>query len=382
MTIAKKQVKGLGSVYYDASKKRWVGAIEIGQSGNRKRKRFTGKTQSDVVSKMKRYSAVMPVNNTSPNDILFSEFGIAYLENYKKIKLKPTSWGRDYAVLSNNILPRIGNYQLSKISSDVIQVKLINDIIMQGYSYSTTHKVYVLTNEIFKHALKKGLIGSNPCKVVEVPKRTNFRVKKKPIRVFTDEEIQMFTNYVLNHPRILNGKYLVSMIYTGLRVGEAAALTWNDIDFKNKVITVNKNIEIAYDTIVDGKPCKRIIQQDSTKTKETRKVFMTKSACKYLKEIHDSRRAYPEDYITLSQKEVSPAILEGTYRHICKAAGIPNPLGIHTLRHTCASLLIRNNVDIKIVSEMLGHSSVAFTYDTYVHIIEEHAKNVIEELDI
>ena len=71
-----------------------------------------------------------------------------------------------------------------------------------------------------------------------------------------------------------------------------------------------------------------------------------------------------------------------TYTFICKRAKIDNHQGVHTLRHTCASLLIRKGVDIKIISEMLGHKDVAFTYNTYVHLIEEEKAKTINQLDI
>jgi len=69
------------------------------------------------------------------------------------------------------------------------------------------------------------------------------------------------------------------------------------------------------------------------------------------------------------------------YRRICQRAGIENPLGIHTLRHTFASMLIRKEVDIKAVSEILGHTSVSFTYNTYVHLIEEQKSAAVAKLD-
>lgn len=74
--------------------------------------------------------------------------------------------------------------------------------------------------------------------------------------------------------------------------------------------------------------------------------------------------------------------MRNSYLGICKKANIDNPQGLHTLRHTFASLMIRKGIDIKIISEMLGHSSVSFTYNTYVHLIEEEKAKVISQLEV
>ena len=73
--------------------------------------------------------------------------------------------------------------------------------------------------------------------------------------------------------------------------------------------------------------------------------------------------------------------ISDAYTNIAKTAGIEHPLGIHTLRHTFASLLIKKGVDIKIVSDILGHKDVAFTYNTYVHILEEQKVQAMSLLD-
>ena len=73
--------------------------------------------------------------------------------------------------------------------------------------------------------------------------------------------------------------------------------------------------------------------------------------------------------------------LSDSYTNIAKTAGIENPLGVHTLRHTFASLLIKKGVDIKIVSDILGHKDVSFTYNIYVHILEEQKTQAMSLLD-
>ena len=78
---------------------------------------------------------------------------------------------------------------------------------------------------------------------------------------------------------------------------------------------------------------------------------------------------------------ISVDVISNAYTNIAKAANINNPLGIHTLRHTFASLLIKKGVDIKIVSDILGHKDVSFTYNIYVHILEEQKTQAMSLLN-
>lgn len=155
------------------------------------------------------------------------------------------------------------------------------------------------------------------------------------------------------------------------------ALKWKDVDLDNGFLRIHSNSVAAY---VDNK--RQILIQDSTKTKKSRIVHLTKSAKECYQEIRQAFNPTPEDYVFTTRNSRDTNRAMNTYEFICKRAGISDPQGVHTLRHTCASLLIRKGVDIKIISEMLGHSSVSFTYNTYIHLLEEEKAKTIGELDI
>lgn len=385
-----RKVKNLGTIYYDNSKNQWIGQIEIGkyENGRSKYKRFLGDSQNSVIDKMREYRENHP-NNIILNKqddislITVEDFFWNFLKTVKKNKLKPSSFTRESGILKNNIIPYIGKYSLSQLNSSIIQTELINVLVSKPYSFSTVHKVYVLLKEGLGYALRQGLIIKNPCDLVEEPSRKIF-TNTKEIRFFDDDEIERFEKCALaidkktNLYHYRNGLALVSVIYTGLRVGELMALKWKDIDLEQGFLRVHSNSVAMY----DDNNKRHIIIQDSTKTKKSRIVHMTKSAKKYYKLMKDTYKPNNEDYVfhVLNGRDSNRAM--NTYTWICKKAGIDNPQGVHTLRHTCASLLIRNGVDIKIVSEMLGHSDVAFTYNTYVHILEEQKAKIIGELDI
>lgn len=157
------------------------------------------------------------------------------------------------------------------------------------------------------------------------------------------------------------------------------ALTWKNVDLDNNYIKVSSNIGAKYN---EDMKIETFIQ-DSTKTKKSRIVHLTKSAKRYLTELKELQKPNKKDYVVISNTDTrSFSILRNSYLGICKKANINNPQGLHTLRHTFASLMIRKGIDIKIISEMLGHSSVSFTYNTYVHLIEEEKAKVISQLEV
>lgn len=382
-----RHIKNVGSVYYDSTTEKWVGQVENGRyaNGRVKFKRFYAGNQEDVIRKMRQFKEDItavddePITNTTP----VTDFFESYLVNIKKPKLKPASYTRDECTWRNNIKPYLGGYRLSDLTPAVIQNQLINSLLQnpKHLSHSTIHKAYVLTNEALKYAVKQEFIAINPCERVEVPPKKVF-TQTKEIRFFDDDEIKRFVNTALTthwfRTEYDNSLAIVSLIYTGLRAGEFVSLRWRDINFKEKYIKVKANVAIVY----DEQDKRQVIEQVGTKTRKSRIVHLTKTAEKYLSELYKIRSPLSSDYVYICNGERDLSTLSNSYAAICKRAGIDEPQGLHTLRHTFASLMIRKGVDIKIISEMLGHSSVSFTYNTYVHLLEEEKAKTIQQLDI
>lgn len=386
--MAKKNTKnpnGSHSVY-KTKDGRWVAQIVIGKSenGKLKYKRFTSDKQYIVIEKMREFEqGFTQIKNA--NKSYLSDFLTGYIFNVKKNVLKPSSFDRE--VRTGNLINKyIGNYTFEQLSTQFIQTELINKLKDDNYSYSTIHKVYVLLNECLQYAVDTDKLEKNPCRLVKQPPKKMF--KKKEIRWLSEDEIKLFKEqavckYKTGNDRYIYGLPISLIIYTGLRCGELAALKWSDIDFENKKIYIRKNIVTTYDYEDTERKTRKVNLQASTKTSEGRTIPLIKSAEDILNSIKSKyQEVNPDGFIiNNSDKMVHVDTLSDSYTNIAKTAGIENPLGIHTLRHTFASLLIKKGVDIKIVSDILGHKDVSFTYNIYVHILEEQKTQAMSLLD-
>ena len=380
-----KSPNGSHSVYKTKDGK-WVGQIVIGknENGTLKYKRFKSDKQYVVLEKMREFEQGFVYTKDATKSYL-EDFLDGYLFNVKNNVLKPSSFDRD--VRTGNLIKKyIGNYTLEQLTTTFIQTELINKLKDDNYSYSTIHKVYVLLNECLQYAVDTDKLDKNPCRLVKQPPKKMF--EKKEIRWLSEDEIKLFKEqavckYKTGNDRYIYGLPISLIIYTGLRCGELAALKWSDIDFENKKIYVRKNIVTVYDYEDTEKKTRKVNLQTSTKTSDGRIIPLIKNAEDILNSIKSKYQEIDSDgfIINNSDKMVHVDTLSDSYTNIAKTAGIENPLGIHTLRHTFASLLIKKGVDIKIVSDILGHKDVAFTYNTYVHILEEQKVQAMSLLD-
>lgn len=400
MANKKRTANGCNSVY-KTKEGYWMAQVVVGKypNGNLKYKRWKRKTRSEVVALMKEYERNNPDKHEYINAYL-EDYLLDYVVTVKKNVLKVSSYERELKTY-NQIKKYIGVYKLSELTAPFLQTEFINKMKEDGYSFSSIHKAYVLLNQCLKYALLNNHIPDNPCTRVKLPTKKIFTAKQ--IRFLNEEEIKLFIDKAteLNkkgNPRYISGLPMCLIIYTGLRCGELCVLKWSDINFEKQVVTINRNYVKLFDMneskiLQDGHISLRNLtkgaEQQGTKTSSGRMIKLNKQSLAILNQLKDyyiarDGEVNPEGYIlnNSSDKIMSVTALSKVYTNICKACGIPNALGIHTLRHTFASLLIKKGVDIKVVSELLGHTDVAFTYNTYVHLCEEQKFNAVDLLDL
>lgn len=362
----------------------WVAQVKVGKykNGRDRYKSFFSDKRRIAVSRAEQYVNEQTENKAEVNDTHLDDAIKEYLFSYKIHIIKPSSFDNHY-FCTHLMLKYIGNHYLSEITLKELQSSVIFQMKEDGYSYSTIKKTHGAIKDFFKYAKDNNLVKDNIAVNLKLPPKKLFDINK--IDFLDDAEIEAYKTEALKGDYI-NGALLVAMIYTGLRSGEMCALKKKDIDFDRKSITVNKNL-CRICQYEDGKirGGKTPLVQNSTKTSEGRIVKMSKSAIKYFKlhfEMHPEIGDNDNIIISRSKKNLlSDSGLRSQHKTILSKIGVNGKTGLHSLRHTCASLMIRRGIDIKVVSEVLGHTDPAFTYKTYVHIIDKQKQEAMDALD-
>lgn len=379
---------GEGSIF-QRSDGRFVSEICIGikPDGNVKRKTIYGKTAAEVNRKLQGFKKDFYKNGKADySKESLQVFMERWLTTTKKLSIKPTSYDRLEATCKKQIFPELGFFQISAISPEDVQ-DFINKIGTE-FSYSTTKKCYEALNACFKFAVKWEYIRRNPAEGITIPK-----INQKPqseIKFFTDEQINqikreaMLINDIDNKPVYHNGAIVPLLLNTGLRIGEAIALEWKDIDFERRFISISKNASYVKNRIdeSDSAPSYKSVIQYTPKTKSSvRKVNINNTAYEALKTLQKYGTSSVYVFANSKGERVTHSSVNKMFRKIQEKCGIKPTLGPHAARHTFATVLFRNGVDVKTVSTLLGHSSTSITYNIYIHVINEQKAEAVKLLD-
>jgi integrase len=251
--------------------------------------------------------------------------------------------------------------------------KLVNDKYKSGLSTASIRKMFNIINQSLSHAVNGNMITKNPAEPVHLPKHT-----QKQIKVFTQEEQNRFLE--CSKGDALHELFILALD-TGIRLGELLALTWDDVDFDNETIHVNKNLITVKDFYNTAESNNILIIQDTPKTKASiRKVPLTKRSLELLKKMNPDQSAIGSIFRTKTKNFISPRNAERSFCRIAAKAGI-SKCNFHTARHSYATRLFELGIPAKVVSELLGHSKVSHTLDIYTHVIPVIKNEAIRTLD-
>ncbi|HAP9778817.1 TPA: site-specific integrase, partial [Enterococcus faecium] len=308
----------------------------------------------------------------------FKEAAELWLESYKKT-VKESSYSRTKIIFNKHIYPKFGNIKLSKINTAYCQ-KVVND-----WSEKGTSKQYPLfinyMNKVFKYAINIGLTSDNPTLNLLIPK-PQIKTEKK-LKLYTKEQLELFLNEVSQeqNPYFKNRDYTLFRLlaFSGCRIGEILALTWDNINFKTNEMAIKKTVARSDKYYISETPktkkSNRIIYLDEKTIKQLK--FWKLEQRKYLFQLGFTKANYlftnDENNFTINQ---SVAERYNIYR---ERAGLPY-IGLHGFRHTHASMLYEAGADHKEVQERMGHANIKTTMDTYTHITNSKKEETTQKL--
>lgn len=361
---------------------KWTARIQIGltDDGKPKIKAFYGSNRKEVADKLADFRELTKAGYTDEDMPEFKTYITNWLYNVKVNELKAMSFDRLESTIKNHIIPVVGHFKTNMLTDTIIQTQLINKKV-KTYSHSSIKKIYDALNACFKYAVARRDLRFNPMDTVTMPGKAKFETKD--IEIFTEEDLKVLiqaadTRFGNGELRYKNGWGIILMIYTGMRMGEALALKWEDYNEAEKKLTIRKNIGLVKNRTGEGNKY-MLLEQDSVKTKNSDRVIpLSQMAITALLELRKTSRNYIIS--TREGKPVRPRNFQNTFDYMLNSVGLVHK-GLHATRHTFASLLFKKSADVKTVGELLGHADARTTYNTYIHVMQSQKQSAVALLD-
>lgn len=378
----KRRANGEGSVYKKIKTvngkkyESWEAQITIGYKadGKPKRKTVTGKTQADVIAKVNELKHTITTGDyKEPSKMTLSAWFEIWHKDYL-IDTKPRTRDEYKRIFDTHIIPALGNKQLVKITGADVQSlcnNLKNHRSNDPLSPKRIKDVHSVLHSCLETALENDYIKRNPADHTKLPK-----VKQKEIKPFDEDQITAFLKQIQGH------KYedlFITALFTGLRESELCGLTWDCVSFSTNEITVKQQLQK-----IDG-----VFQLVSTKTDSADTISVANSVMDILRAIRTEQLANGitgKGNFVFTEKEEEkagryciPRVVYDNFKRVASSLGIPEAR-FHDLRHSCATALLANGVDIKTVQQTLRHKN-AGTTQRYVHCTESMMKDGANKMD-
>lgn len=363
------------------------------ETGKPKFQYFYGQTRQEVSEKMTKALHEMNIGaRLDASKVTLGEWLERWLHDYMKLILRPTAYQVYEVNLRLHVKPYVSHITLKALQAADLQ-RLFNNLLKDGraatewdkdanpgLSLETVSKIRTIVKSALKQAVDNDLIIKNPTSATRLP-----LAERKEVIPFTEEEAEQFLSAARSN-RIFAGYYLD--MFAGLRRGEMLGLKWDDIDFKAGNFEIKRELV----SFKDEKTGKYILDFQPPKTAKSRRTIpMTEDMVKVLKS-HRARQAeerlfygaaYHDENLVFCTEDghrIWPRNFNRQYACLLKSAGIAYKKP-HTMRHTCASLLLEAGEELKNVQEILGHSKIAVTADIYAHVLEKTKKKALDKLN-
>ena len=369
-----KRTNGEGTIY-QRSDGLWRGELTLGYDANGKRikKVFHSKDLEKLQKKLNDEKYKLDRNIvTQSSDYTMAEWFQFWLENYKAIELKSSTYDRYEIAFNTHAKEIIGHIKLTKLRSEMIQ-QIYIQMYNNNLSTSSIKQLHIALNQSFKQAIKNNYLHQNPCNALTIPKST-----PKSTRVLTVDEQEAFEQQC---KLTTFGNLFVFGLNTGMRCGELTALTWGDIDFSEMLITVKRTASRVIDRDVNSNKKTKIVMSTPKTIKGNRQIPINENAEKILH--FQKEKNVSSDFVFPSTTGtiLMTRNIRRAFENTLDRAELAHDITVHSLRHTFATRLLEKGANIKVVSELLGHASIQITLDIYSHVMPNLKKDTIRLLD-
>lgn len=306
--------------------------------------------------------------------MLYKDWLNEWLECYVKPSSKQKTYIRYSEIVSQHIVKSLGEYEMSELTPLILQ-RFTTELLQcgnlktgKGLSANSVNGIITVIQNSLKVACAIGQIKEYTAEKIKRPK-----AREKQVSCFTLAEQKQIEQAILNDkkPKMFG---IVLCLYTGLRIGELLALEWSDIDFQKGTVTVSKSCHDGKD---ENGNFARITDTPKTETSE-REIPFPKQLIPYLRNLKkDSSSVYV--VASNTDKPISIRAYQRSFELFLKKLHIQHK-GFHSLRHTFATRALECGMDVKTLSEILGHKNANVTLNRYVHSLMDHKKDMMNRL--
>jgi len=344
------------------------------RNGRPLRKHFYGETRSGVAGRLTKALQELQQGILPADDRIKLE---AFLDRWLEDSVKPSVRAKTYdsykQLVRLYIKPDLGHVRLSKLTPHDVR-KFMNARMESGLSARTVLYCRAVLRRALRQAVCDGVIFRNVATLVEPP-----RSVRPEAKVLTPEQAGAFLKAIKENR--LQALYTVALSL-GLRQGEALGLRWQDLDLDNRTLRVNTALQR-----IDGK-----VQLVEPKTSRSRRTLPLPDSV--VQSLRSHRVRQKEERLKAGERwheagfvfttpigtPLDPRNVLREYQAALKGAELPR-LRFHDLRHSCASLLLAQGVQPRTVMEVLGHSQISITMDTYAHVMPAMMRNAADAMD-
>ncbi|MFJ4202172.1 tyrosine-type recombinase/integrase [Streptomyces sviceus] len=405
--MARRRANGEGTITKRKDGRYQAAAYVYRPDGTRTRKFVYGKTREEVANQLtelqeKTRQGIPAASST----MVFGDYLTYWLAAIAPERLKPSTLNSYEGLTRLYIRPALGSKKLNRLTPADVRRFLaefknsclcclrgadkerpegkrsccaIGKCCERRPSARTVQYIHAVLRSALQQAMREELIARNVARIVETP-----TVTRKEVRPLNAAEARLLLKTARSHRLYALWLLLVS---TGLRRGEALALTWSDVDLTNGQLRVRRNVQRIRRELIFGTPktmrsirtvplpkhCVRALTQHREQQERERMVAGKK---------WQSTPGQPDGLIftTSTGRVTDPRSLNRMLTILCRDAHV-HRVRVHDLRHTCASLLLAQGVDARTIMETLGHSTITMTLDTYAHVMDTTLRAAADQMD-
>ena len=356
---------------------RWEGRIMLGwKNGKRHRPSFYGMTRKEVIDAIERAKKAHREGLApKPDRITIGQFLDSWLEQSVQTSARPRTYQSYKLIVERHLKPALGHHQLDRLTPQHVQA-LINSKAKENLSPRTVQYIRAVLRQALNKALRWGQVSRNVAALVDPP-----RSKRHEIQALDPQQARVLLEALEGHP--LDALFKVALAM-GLRLGEALGLRWADVDLRAGTLNVRVQLQ---------KLDKKFQLTEPKSDRSRRTIVLPAPALDALKdhklrqELQDKALAGDdwEDWgLVFTSRNGAPlddSNVRRSLRAILEKAQLP-AMRFHDLRHTCASLLLAQGIHPRVVMEILGHSQISLTMNTYSHVVPELQREAAQKMGL